>query len=406
MRIGMILDRPFPPDDRVEKEALSLINAGNDVHLLCFRHSEEHKYEVYKSVHVHRVYMPLFLFNKLSALILIFPFYNWFWSIAIKRFIKLNKIEVLHIHDLPLCGIGLKLKSKFDIPLTADMHENYPVFIDISRHTNTFIGRVLISKEKWYVKEKEWLSKVDCIVCVAEEMKQRIRQFLPNHDQIIVVPNTIDKDQLLQIQESDPSIEKKYTGHFNVLFIGRFDTARGIHTLIEAIHMLRNKIDKLHLILVGAGSIEVELKQLVKKLDVENAISFEGWQPLSKLQSYMDQTKIAIIPHIKSEQTDNSSPNKLFQYMVFKKPIVASNCNSIKKIIEEENCGLVFRSEDSGDLAEKILKLCNNPEMSTQLAQNGYRAVSEKYNWAITVKPLIDYYQTTNSVFINNQRIS
>jgi hypothetical protein len=122
MKIGMILDKPFPVDDRVEKEARSLTEAGFDVHLLCFTFGDLPKREIYKGIRIQRVYMPRPLYKKLSALILLLPFYNGFWKKRIRRFVHENRIDALHVHDLPLCGLALEVKEEYHIPLVADMH--------------------------------------------------------------------------------------------------------------------------------------------------------------------------------------------------------------------------------------------------------------------------------------------
>ena len=153
MHIGMVLDRPFPPDDRVKKEAQSLIMAGYDVHLLCFKHKKEDNYEEISGIKVHRVFMLHWLYKKLSALILLVPNYSQFWYKHIRQFVKSEKIDVLHIHDLPLVGVGIKLKKEFNLILVADMHENYPIFISEIKFSNTFFGKILINKSEWFNKE-------------------------------------------------------------------------------------------------------------------------------------------------------------------------------------------------------------------------------------------------------------
>ena len=41
MRIGMILDSVFPPDPRVENEAVSLIKADHEVFLFCLHYGNQ-----------------------------------------------------------------------------------------------------------------------------------------------------------------------------------------------------------------------------------------------------------------------------------------------------------------------------------------------------------------------------
>jgi glycosyltransferase involved in cell wall biosynthesis len=71
-----------------------------------------------------------------------------------------------------------------------------------------------------------------------------------------------------------------------------------------------------------------------------------------------------------------------------------SSCKSHKEFVEENNCGVVFNSEDSSDLAEKIEYLMNNPDICKELGKNGKKAVENKYNTEVFKKNLLDLYNT------------
>lgn len=397
MKIGMILNGAFPPDSRVEKEALSLIQAGHEVCLLSLKYKRSTpSRESYRQIEIFREYIPREIHNKLFALIITVPFYRWFWRKRIQSFISKNNIEVMHIHDLPLCGEGIRIAKKFEIPLVADMHENYPELIQVQRFSNTLAGKLLINKKKWYKKEKEWLRQIHHVVCVEKEMQKRMQAISPDSN-FYIVPNTPDIHSLLKRQQSDGPILARTFGSFNLFYFGNTDNARGIDTLIEAMHILKKKIPGVHGIIVGTGKFLSNYKVMAEKKDLAGSISFEGWQSEQKLGNYMKKVDLCILPHIKSVQSDNSSPNKLFLYMAFGKAIVASNCNSISRIIRENNCGLVFESGNAADLSEKILSLYQQEELRKRYAQNAFRAISEKYNWGKTVQPLIELYRTLES---------
>ena len=97
---------------------------------------------------------------------------------------------------------------------------------------------------------------------------------------------------------------------------------------------------------------------------------------------------------MKNEQHESGIANKVFQYMLFERPAVVSNCIPQQKIIEEENCGLVYESNNEKDLAKKIIQLYENPNLCKQMGKNGKKAVLEKYNWENTSKNLIELYKT------------
>jgi len=393
LRIGMVLDNRFPPDERVEKEAVSLIRAGFEVLLLCFSFGADPPKEVYKSIQMRRVYMPHWLYKKLSALVLTLPFYRWFWYWKMKRFVKQEAIDCLHIHDLPLCGVGLKIRRKYKTPIIADMHENYPVLIEQEKWANNFFGKILISKKRWYRAEKKWLAQVDQIICVAEGMKQRFEKIINYPKSYTVLPNYIDPENYLAIQQPVPEIEEKFNGKFGVMYYGGFDSMRGIETLLEAGKILKDKIANLMIILIGTGSILPKLQRLANALRIGAIVAFEGWQEPHHLGAYMKYTNICVIPHLKSEHTDNTSPNKLFIFMLFAKPIIASNSKYMEKIINESQSGLIYPSGKSQSLAEKILYLYQKKLTGEQLGSNGYKAVMEKYNWQLAAIRLCDLYK-------------
>ena len=75
-RILMVLNGPFPVDDRVEKEATSLINIGYEVHLLCINFTDQKNEETYKGIIIHRISINKRIWNKLIGLYLIFPVFR------------------------------------------------------------------------------------------------------------------------------------------------------------------------------------------------------------------------------------------------------------------------------------------------------------------------------------------
>ena len=71
-------------------------------------------------------------------------------------------------------------------------------------------------------------------------------------------------------------------------------------------------------------------------------VRFEGWVEFSRVPSYLAASDVCILPLVRSVQTDAALPHKLFQYMLMGKPVVASACVEMSRVIEESGCGLLF----------------------------------------------------------------
>jgi glycosyltransferase involved in cell wall biosynthesis len=156
---------------------------------------------------------------------------------------------------------------------------------------------------------------------------------------------------------------------------------------------LIDKIPAIKLKIVGTGRYLNHLKILVNKYNLSKHIEFLGWKPLKDVIQMTSNADAALIPHLKWEQTDCSSPNKLFQCMYAKVPLIVSYCNSVERIVLETQSGVSYVYNDINELADKILNLYKHPEVRLTMAENGNKAVHTKYNWNNTVTTLIEAYK-------------
>ena len=193
MRIGMILDKVFPPDPRVENEAISLIEKGHEVFLFCLKYSNEKESENKKDIQVKR-YKSNKLIYKLSALAHTLPFYSLIMSKKINHFLVSNKIEVIHIHDMQIAEAVFKSNKNLKLKTVLDLHENRPEIMRFYPHLQKFPGNFLISPNKWKQKEEEFIKNANTVIVVTDESKNEIiERTYKQAENIVVVPNTVHK---------------------------------------------------------------------------------------------------------------------------------------------------------------------------------------------------------------------
>lgn len=389
----MILDNEFTGDLRVENEVIALQSAGHEVFVLCLNHGTRENYESFHSAKILRISLPKFIKKKLVGLNnTIFNLYPIFWSIHIKKFITKNRIEVLHVHDLWMLNSAYKANKEFNLPVISDLHENYVHALNHYNFANTFPGNLLISKKRWERSEAEWTNKADHIITVIEEAVERYKTLGIAEDKISVVANYVNLDSFLS-SPIDENIVNRFKNNFTATYVGGFDIHRGLESTLKAVPQIVEEISEFKLILIGTGSNYKSLVQLSKELNIENYVSFEGWQPHEKLSSYIKASDICIIPHLKTMHTDNTIPHKLFQYMIFEKPVISSNCNPLVRIIDETEAGVIFQSNNENDFATKTIALYKRPDLRNEMGTKGKNAVLEKYNWDKASKNLIALYK-------------
>lgn len=392
MRIGMLLDRTFPPDPRVANEARSLTAAGHAVHLLCLRHgSRQADREEWQGIHVHRVAMPRWYYRKFSAVSLDVPLYRWSLLGPFRRMVARERIEVVHTHDLPMVAIGRAVARSRGIPLVADLHENWPAALATYGYVHRFPGRMLISPSRWARHERAILPSADRIVVVIEEARDRLIEMGIEPGKIAVVRNTVEVDEF-QGFGIDPRIAERFRGRYVLCYLGGFERHRGLEMVVEAMPRLARQVPDCLLVLVGSGSTEAGLRSMAARLGVADRVVFEGWQPFQRFPSYIQAADVCLIPHVRNEHTDTTIPHKLFQTMLLGRPVLTSDCRPLRRIVEETGSGLVVPSGDAEAFAAAATRLAD-PAVRAPMAEAGRRAVIDRYNWGRDAATLVDTYR-------------
>lgn len=392
MRIGMILDKTFPPDPRVENEAISLINAGHEIFLFCLKYGDEKDNETVKGIQVKRYKSNNFIY-KLSALAYTFPIYSNLLAKRISSFLISNKIEVVHIHDIQIAEAVFYANRKLNLKTVLDLHENRPAIMKFYPHLQKFPGNFLISSNKWKKKEEEFILKSTIIIVVTDEAKNEIiERIRVDANEIIVVPNTVSKLYSANAVFQNEIIEK-YNKNFVLLYLGDTGLRRGLQTAIESLSVLKEKIPFIKLVIVGSNSSDEVLKQQVIQQGIQNFVDFEGWQNESSFPSYIKASAICISPLYRNLHHDTTFANKLFQYMSFGKPVLVSDAIAQKNLIEKTNSGLVHLEKDAQDFAKKVMQLYADPTLRNRLGSNGKQFVEEEFCWEKTSEKLIALYE-------------
>jgi len=391
MRIGMILDKTFPPDPRVENEALTLIESGHEVFLFCLTYHSENRFETYKGIQVRRFHSNKLTY-KLSALAYEIPCYSILLKPKIKKFIETNQIEVIHIHDMRIAGTVFSLTKKYNLPIVLDLHDNFPEVMKDYPHLQKFPGKYLIKPKKWFSKEQEFIEKATRVITVSQEFVSSLKMRLPQGtNKVVLVPNSVRKS-FYTATTIDDTICTRFKNDFVLLYIGDTGLRRGLQTAIEAIAIIKQTIKNIKLVIVGNSSTDPILHSLVKKLKLEKQVIFEGWQNEKLFPSYIKSANIGISPLIRSKQHDVAYANKLFQYMALGLPLLVSDAIAQKNLVEKNQTGMVHEELNPTNFAKKVLHMFTDDAMTKLFAENAKQFIEKKFHWELTSKKLVEMY--------------
>ena len=392
MKIGMILDAPYPIDPRVTNEAKALIKAGNKVFLFCLSYTKTFKKnEVVNGINVVRFYCSAITY-KLSALAYTFPFYKWIMTRKIKNFIKEYNVDALHIHDLQIASSVFNANSNFNLNITLDLHENRPEVMKFYKHVNSFLGKLFIYPSKWKKAEERYCKSSNSVVVVTDlAKKELVERTKINEEKVLIFSNSVSKSFYTNTN-IDNRIIKKYSNSFVLLYLGNTSKRRGLDTVIKAIPEVIKYITHFKLIIVGSSSYDQELVKLAKSYNVLKYIDFEGWKNENLFPSYIKAAHLGLSPLNNNLHHQTTYANKLFQYMSLGCPVICSNVEAQQVLLETYNVGLLFKTENSKDLVKQIVKLYSNKGLRKIMSKNCINAIQNHLNNDIISKSLVNYY--------------
>lgn len=394
MKVAIIHgDGYFPGDVRVDKEVKTLKGAGHEIYVICRLKEGQNEKDTALGATVVRCRQSGFMRRLNFEILHISDFKVYpFWKKKVSEFLARVNPDIIHIHELNLASVTIPIAKKKGIPVILDLHEYYPELAKTERF-NPFYW-FFNSPKKMERMQIRAMKNSDQVIVVSQEYADDLRDVYPEVDtDIRVVSNTVELSYADNLKSDDESLEQVLERPV-INYAGILQRKRGIHTVIQALPEIRRACPDTVFEVIGKGRYEKKLVSLAKRLGLESSVLFTDWVDLAVLPEYIRKATFCVIPLIhKTKQTDLSSPNKAYEGMIMSKPLLVSDCKSMKNLIGEVSCGLVFKANDPHDLAEKAIELIKNPEMCREMGARGRKAVLDKYNWNIDEQELLDIYR-------------
>jgi glycosyltransferase involved in cell wall biosynthesis len=394
MRVLVVVDNEYFNDPRLINEVGIALKNGHDVTVLCLRHTKFKKKTGISTETIIQLSIPKRLKNFLFGLQNTLPFYEQYWSYHIKKQIKRLNPDIIHAHDLYMSRAVYKATRKTKTPFILDLHENYPAVIETYEYAIGFPKRFLVKSGKWKGKEKHYLSYPDGIVVLSGHFKSQLiaKYGALSYKPFLIYPNVVNINQLTSY--TTPSATNQTVQPKTILYFGVVGKRRGIHVTIKAARELAKRNHDFELVLIGPiDKAEIaEMQTLFDQDDIKKYLVYHPWKDISEIPAFISSSYLCLSPIIKNEQHESGAANKIFQYMLFEKPIIVSDCRPQSEIVEKHQCGFTFRSGDSSDLASKIEILLNNPELAQKMGKNAKKAILSTYNTIHYEKGFDDFY--------------
>jgi glycosyltransferase involved in cell wall biosynthesis len=390
----MILDGEYQQDPRVGNEARYLADQGHEVYVLCLNFDGRPAEEESDKVHVVRFPLRKKFKDVLFGMVNTVPIYDWIWMRAIRCFVERYGIEALHVHDLYMARAAHAANRNRGLPVTLDLHENYPAAVLGYTWANSFPRRLFARPGRWKAKEHRYLWYADRIVVLSDVFKDTLCESYPDlvAKRFAVYPNVPDVSFFCSLPVDAHVLGGD--GGFVLFYFGVIGVRRGMVTCFEALKLLIHLIPNIKLLLIGPvdRADQPVFNRYVSDSVIGDHVIYYRWKDVSELPSYIMASDVCLAPFVNSAQHDSGIANKVFQYMLFERAVLLSNSKPHRLLVAETCCGRIFEDINAADMAAQIEWLYAHPAERVTMGLNGRKAVVEKYNLDVAGEALRELY--------------
>ncbi|PRX46169.1 phosphatidylinositol alpha-mannosyltransferase [Prauserella shujinwangii] len=285
----------------------------------------------------------------------------------VRRWLRDNEFDVLHLHEPAAPSLSLLALKVADGPIVATFHTSTPR----SRTLSAF-QPVL----------RPLLEKITARIAVSA-LARRVQVEHLGGD-AVEIPNGVDVGFFADARPLDGYPRTGGT----VGFVGRYTEPRkGMGVLLEALRILAPELPGLRLLVVGRGEEETLRRQagpaLADRIDLLGQVDDE-----TKARA-LRSVDVYCAPNVGGE----SFGMILTEALAAGTPVVASDLDSFRRVLDDGRAGVLTPTGDARALAAALRGLLADPDRLARLSAVGTERVA-RYDWATVVTQVLRVYET------------
>lgn len=344
------------------KQCKSLAANGFEVHLI----TKDGSGEDIEGVKIHKLKKTYS--NKLLRMIL-GARAAWRQALALKP-------DLIHFHDPELIPGALRLKSKTDIPIIYDVHEDYTTSIEVRKYIPGFLLSLIKKRVQFY----EGQAHEELDIVIAEDYYE---ERFPNSTKIRNYPILWKKGELNGINKRERPNKLLYTG--------TIDYSRGA----ENHALLHNSLEGLEVRMIGRCSADVyKFLESILGDEVKRVVPYGicDYVPQTEIiKAYEEGEYLAGLALFdKTSHFARKRLTKFYEYMYFGLPIVCSDYSEWENFIASTNSGFTVNPKSIIDIKKLVEALSvGNSRINTEETK---KIVEKRFNWEIEAENLYNLY--------------
>jgi glycosyltransferase involved in cell wall biosynthesis len=203
---------------------------------------------------------------------------------------------------------------------------------------------------------------------VTDELRERVIERGARREKVSIIRNVCDENMFGDMPPRQASRDGQ---GFCLITHGLIEARYGHEEMLRAVALVRDRIPGLRLQIPGAGEHAPRLVELARELYCLDIVEFAGFVSREDLLQRLQNADAGIIAMRRSPYSKLIDTNKMYEYIVLRKPIIISRLPPVAGKFDA-SCVKFFEPGDHEGLARCILELSQDPQRGRTLAENAY----------------------------------
>lgn len=305
-----------------------------------------------------------------------------------------NRVHLDLVEFAEWGGEGFVFSRRPFCPFVVKIHG--PLFLnhEFESHCQSPLRRYC---DNWM--ERSVVLRADAIMTASKTMRDLIEEkwHIPRK-RMTVIPYPVDLEMF--VPKGVQANNEQTRGEVNILYVGRLERRKGVHTLADATPLVLQNVPKARFTFVGADtrtgnggcSIQGELEDRLRESRSIQATSFLGRRDRGDLVPLYQQCNLFVMPSLYEPVGFTG-----LEAMACGKAVIASRNSGLAEWITDGVSGLLVEPGSPHDLAEKIMCFLNAPEDRRKQMEIAARHVAEQFSLESVGRTLVELYESVLS---------
>jgi colanic acid/amylovoran biosynthesis glycosyltransferase len=296
---------------------------------------------------------------------------------ALTAFIRRHQIKLIHAHFGPGGVEIMPIAARLGIPLIVTFHG-----------WDVKLGAEAATRLSPYERIYRWrlprlLHQASEIICVSQKWRDRLVT-------LGCPPEKLHTNYL--------GVDSKFfdgqRGGFDptsIIFVGRLVRQKGVHVLLEALRLLRDRRVKAHLTIIGEGPESADLQRIMREQNLP--VRFLGQKSQTQIREALREAAVLCAPSTTSGGMMSEALGLvLLEAQAMGVPVVATRNGGMPETLEDGRTGFLVEQDSPSNLAAALATLLNNEAVNRSFGQKARAFVCERFDIGRCYRQLEDIY--------------